>query len=192
MGHMREKRRRPVLETERLGETVMQKPAGGGGLAEAVLRLQRTVGNEATTAVLQRRAEPAQRPGPPGAPKVYEETAPRVDLRFAKTPEIVNPRLRRGDNLHAFFSLVNHGDGPTTKADEIIVVPSYARSIQGRHEQIKQLGDRPIVPHGGERKYHSKFRGLRIHGADWVLHFVIHHAGKPVQHEKIPFEVVPP
>src|SRR5687768_6449839 len=92
--------------------TSTRSSATAASMHARVLELQRSAGNRATTALLQRRAEPVAPTGPPGVQLPREESAPTVDLRLTHV-EVLNPRVRRGQAVLAKFTVVNEGSGKT-------------------------------------------------------------------------------
>lgn len=183
-------RTRTRRDTTQLEQAARRAAAPGGGLHARVLELQRTVGNQATTALLQRRAEAPAPKAPPGVEVPREETAPTVDLRFADV-DVLNPEVRRGQTVLAKFTVVNEGTGKTSEADVVTVSPRYDGTVWTRHNQEVDFGARPIEPNGGTKTFVAKFRNLRLHG-NWDMVFAIFHSPKWISQRSVPFHIGPP
>ena len=176
-------------EAAQIGESPRRIPCGSG-LHAQVLELQRTAGNRATTALLQRRAEPVAPSRPPGADRPREESAPTVDVRFRRV-EVLNPRVRRGQAVLAKFTVVNEGSGKTSAADVVTVNPRFDGTVWSRHSQEVDFGARPIAPNGGTKTFVARFPNLRIHG-NWEMVFAIFQSPKWISQQAVPFHIGPP
>ena len=142
----------------------------GESLVSAMLRLQQSAGNRATTALVQRFAEPAPTRGPP------EEVKSVSNLRIADVEVLPQP-MKRGGPVYVFWTVVNDGTGPSRKGDELWVVPLYENSRSSSWDKTRDLGADEIPANGGLKKGMTKFSGsfLKFAGS-WQMVLVISHA----------------
>jgi hypothetical protein len=133
-----------------------------GSLAGTLLRLQQTAGNAATTALVQRRTEPAK-PGP----RQEIKSAPNVEITEA---EVLPQPMNRGGPVYAMYALTNKGTGPARTGDELWGVPMFeGGTTHSGWERSRDLG-RAELPPGGTLRGIFKFTGshLKIPG-NWTM-----------------------
>jgi hypothetical protein len=150
------------------GRAADRERHAGESLVSAMLRLQQTAGNRATTAMVQRFAAPAK-PGP------AEEVKSVPNVRVVDMEVLPQP-MKRGGPVYVLWTLANDGTGPTRPGDELWVNPSYEHTSHSNWDKVVQLGDPPIPANGGQRKGMTKFTGsfLKIPG-QWQMILVISH-----------------
>ena len=170
---------------------VAEARAAHGGLLGLALHLQSTAGNRATTAALQRRAEPARPTTPPVVAAPREELPAFADVHLKGEPQVLNPSVRRGEAVLTRFSVVNNGTGKTTKADSVSVVPTYGGTSWSKYSQEHDFGASPIAPNGGTKTLVARFTNLRIQG-NWEMVFAIFQSPKWIEQKAVPFHIGPP
>lgn len=151
------------------GRAADRERAPGESLVSAMLRLQRTAGNRATTALVQRFAEPAK-PGP------VDEVKSVSNLRVADAEVLPQP-MKRGGPVYVLWTVVNDGTGPSRHGDELHVVPTYEHSSHSSWDQVHDLGADEIPGNGGMKRGMNKFTmsSLKVPG-NWQMVLVISHA----------------